>query len=107
AKSLDKAWGRVQRKRSHKTRNITLVLVGVGVGAAVAVVAIPKTRRWVMGPSGRTISETIEVDVPVSTAYNQWTQFEDFPLFMEGVDDVKQLDHTPPPRGASGAGKRN
>jgi uncharacterized membrane protein len=33
-----------------------------------------------------------EVAVPVSTAYNQWTQFEEFPLFMEGVEQVEQLD---------------
>ena len=38
------------------------------------------------------IEESIEVDVPVSTAYNQWTQFEDFPRFMEGVKEVRQLD---------------
>jgi len=36
--------------------------------------------------------ETIDVDVPVRTAYNQWTQFEEFPRFMEGVDEVTQLD---------------
>jgi uncharacterized membrane protein len=40
------------------------------------------------------IEESIEVNVPVSTAYNQWTQFEEFPRFMEGVDDVKQTDDT-------------
>ena len=34
----------------------------------------------------------IEVDVPVRTVYNQWTQFEDFPRFMEGVREVRQLD---------------
>ena len=39
-----------------------------------------------------TIEKSIEVNVPVSTAYNQWTQFEDFPQFMEGVKEVKQLD---------------
>jgi uncharacterized membrane protein len=38
------------------------------------------------------IRETIEVDVPVRTAYDQWTQFEEFPRFMEGVKRVKQLD---------------
>jgi uncharacterized membrane protein len=39
-----------------------------------------------------TIIETIELDVPVRTAYDQWTQFEEFPRFMEGVTTVKQLD---------------
>jgi uncharacterized membrane protein len=34
----------------------------------------------------------IEVDVPLSTAYNQWTQFEEFPEFMKGVKNVRQLD---------------
>ena len=39
-----------------------------------------------------TIEKSINVDVPLSTAYNQWTQFEEFPKFMEGVEEVKQLD---------------
>lgn len=38
------------------------------------------------------IEESIEVNVPVRTAYNQWTQFEDFPKFMASVHEVKQLD---------------
>ncbi|MBV8950468.1 MAG: SRPBCC family protein [Actinobacteria bacterium] len=41
-----------------------------------------------------TIEESIEVQVPVTTAYNQWTQFEEFPRFMEGVEEVRQLDDT-------------
>jgi uncharacterized membrane protein len=41
-----------------------------------------------------TIEQSIEVGVPVNTAYNQWTQFEDFPRFMEGVESIKQLDDT-------------
>jgi uncharacterized membrane protein len=38
------------------------------------------------------IVASIDVNVPVTTAYNQWTQFEEFPHFMEGVDSVIQLD---------------
>ena len=38
------------------------------------------------------IEQSIEVDVPANTAYNQWTQFEEFPKFMEGVKAVQQLD---------------
>jgi uncharacterized membrane protein len=41
-----------------------------------------------------TIEQSIELDVPVRTAYNQWTQFEEFPQFMEGVEEVRQLDDT-------------
>jgi len=97
--NLQNAWTQVEKKRSHKLRNFLLVFAGIG--AAVAAVA-PKAKKRVPklgdvvsgGPIPRTITESIEVDVPVSTAYNQWTQFEDFPLFMEGVDHVQQLDDT-------------
>jgi uncharacterized membrane protein len=40
------------------------------------------------------VEESVEIEVPVSIAYNQWTQFEEFPSFMKGVDEVKQLDDT-------------
>lgn len=39
-----------------------------------------------------TIATSIEVNVPVRIAYNQWTQFEEFPRFMEGVKEVHQVD---------------
>ena len=39
-----------------------------------------------------TIEQSIDVHVPVHTAYNQWTQFEEFPRFMEGVEEIRQLD---------------
>jgi uncharacterized membrane protein len=101
AESLQQAWDRVQKKRSHKLRNT--LLVAFGLGGIVAGVGVPQVRKWISGVLGkgaggasgpRTIVETIEVGVPVSTAYNQWTQFEDFPLFMEGVEHVQQLDDT-------------
>jgi uncharacterized membrane protein len=49
-----------------------------------------KKNRISQGTSS--IEESIEVNVPVRTAYNQWTQFEDFPKFMENVLEVRQLD---------------
>jgi uncharacterized membrane protein len=38
--------------------------------------------------------ESIDVNVPIQTAYNQWTQFEEFPRFMDGVEEVKQVSDT-------------
>src|SRR5262245_19117744 len=46
------------------------------------------------GDTSETIEETIEVNLPIHTVYNQWTQFEEFPRFMEGVESVRQLDDT-------------
>jgi uncharacterized membrane protein len=40
------------------------------------------------------IMDAVDVEVPVRTAYDQWTQFETFPKFMEGVKSVRQLDDT-------------
>jgi uncharacterized membrane protein len=97
SENLQGAWTRVEKKRSHKFRNT--VLLAAGGGAAAALYKL----RDRLGIGGfvdhahagiSTIDESIEVDVPVATAYNQWTQFEEFPLFMDGVDDVKQLDDT-------------
>jgi uncharacterized membrane protein len=39
-----------------------------------------------------TVEKSIDVNVPINVAYNQWTQFEEFPRFMEGVKSVRQLD---------------
>ena len=93
---LQAAWKRAQAKRtkSHGLRN-TLLLAGLGGGVALAL----RKRRTSMpsvsgGTTPRVIDASIEVDVPVSTAYNQWTQFEEFPRFMQGVEKVRQLDDT-------------
>jgi uncharacterized membrane protein len=115
--SLDKAWTRVEKKRSHKLRNVLILL---GIGGVAAAATRPEVRNKVTGavPSGnslggmtggttpRTLEESLEVNVPVSVAYNQWTQFEDFPLFMEGVEHVQQLDDTRLHWVASVAGKK-
>jgi uncharacterized membrane protein len=58
--------------------------------------------RWrvtVKGPERKerlvtTITKSIDVHVPVRTAYNQWTQFEEFPKFMGGVEEIRQIDPT-------------
>jgi uncharacterized membrane protein len=105
---LQNAAKRFEKKRSHKLRNTIFI-----AGATGAIAAIPQVRRFVLasfslnGSMPRTIEESIEVNVPVSTAYNQWTQFEDFPLFMEGVDHVQQLDDTRLHWVATVAGKTN
>jgi uncharacterized membrane protein len=104
---LQKAQRRVERRRSHKLRNSVVVLAGFG--AASAAVSLPSVRERILrvvgdlkdrGPSvvraagPTTVNEEIEIDAPLSTTYNQWTQFEEFPRFMEGVEEVKQLDDT-------------
>ena len=99
AADLQSAWTRVEsKKKTHKLRNSVLVLAGGAAATAGALKFKDKVTRLDGTGNGtggaRTIDESIEVEVPVSTAYNQWTQFEEFPLFMEGVDDVRQLDDT-------------
>ena len=107
SRQLQKAQKRAKRTRSHKLRNAVLLVTGAGI----VVAAVPTVRRraaalvsgrdnWAPGWSDAagsqrtTIEEEIEVAVPLTTAYNQWTQFEEFPNFMEGVDEVTQLDDT-------------
>jgi uncharacterized membrane protein len=41
-----------------------------------------------------TIEQSIEVEAPLRAVYDQWTQFEEFPRFMDGVEEVRQLDDT-------------
>jgi len=111
---LQGARARVEKKQSHKVRNLVLFLTGAGM----VVAAVPSLRNALskklrettpgslVGSSANTVVQEIEVDVPISTAYNQWTQFEEFPKFMEGVDEVKQLDDTLIHWAATVAGKK-
>jgi uncharacterized membrane protein len=108
-RELQRANQRLQRKRRNRRLMRSLLLA-----VPVAAVLVPQSRSWLrerlggakeatgkfagaVSPSGvrRTrIEEQIQLDVPVRTAYNQWTQFEEFPQFMEGVEEVRQLDDT-------------
>ena len=98
-RQLQRAQKRAQHKQRHTARNVAIVLAGTTV---VAAAAVPEVRRAVAkafrglaeSRRGAGVEQEIEVDVPVATAYSKWTQFEDFPSFMEGVDEVKQLDDT-------------
>jgi uncharacterized membrane protein len=107
-RNLQKASKQAQRKRRRRRIVRSALMI-----APAAALALPQSRRVLLGvfsngdASGRKrIEEHVEIDVPVSTAYDQWTQFEEFPLFMEGLDDVRQLDDTTLHWTASIGGKR-
>lgn len=67
-------------------RIVTITALAVG-GAMLA-----KQMKKSGGVGKSSVRETIEVDVPLRTAYDQFTQFEQFPQFMKSVHEVKQLD---------------
>jgi uncharacterized membrane protein len=75
-------------KKSAASR-VVYGLVGAAAAYSVARFAL-RVRQ--MNPVN--VQESIEVDVPLRTAYDQWTQFESFPRFMSGVQEVRQLDDT-------------
>ena len=56
--------------------------------------ALRNQLRHARGSRMSTTTESVEVNVPLSTAYNQWTQFEEFPRFMQDVESVRQIDDT-------------
>jgi uncharacterized membrane protein len=75
---------------------------GLSAGSALAALVVlgagtlylSKFLRQSTGGSMKSVEESLELEVPVSTAYNQWTQFEQFPQFMATVEQVRQLDDT-------------
>ena len=82
----------------HRTLDVQ-VPVGKTIAAAAAMAAgamlVTRLMQRARSTSATSsIRESIELEVPVSTAYNQWTQFEEFPRFMQSVEAVRQLDDT-------------
>lgn len=69
--------------------NRVVTVAALAVGGALLSKQMKKNKGSGMDSS---IIETIEVNAPVSTVYNQWTQFEDFPQFMASVHEIRQLD---------------
>jgi uncharacterized membrane protein len=70
---------------------------GAGLASVAALVAggLYVSNKLRTGPAGScTVEQSIDVEVPVRTAYDQWTQFEQFPRFMASVEEVKQVDDT-------------
>jgi uncharacterized membrane protein len=70
--------------------------VGAGITVALGALLLWALKRDTTSrkPGIQQTEETIDINVPVSTAYNQWTQFEEFPRFMPTVQSVKQVDDT-------------
>lgn len=60
--------------------------------AALAVGGMVLSKQLKKRSAGSSVVESIQCNVPASTAYNQWTQFEEFPRFMDNVHEVRQLD---------------
>jgi uncharacterized membrane protein len=94
---LDSAGERMRRKRGHRVRKVVFAALAAIAGALAVRPLLGWLSRQEAGSAGSglaTVNQSVDVNVPVSAAYNQWTQFEDFPRFMEGVDEVRQLDDT-------------
>ncbi|AXA90861.1 SRPBCC family protein [Massilia sp. YMA4] len=67
-----------------------LTLAALAVGGALLAKQLKKNGGKAESSS---VNESVTVDVPVRTAYDQWTQFEEFPKFMDSVHEIKQLDN--------------
>ncbi|MDB5821855.1 MAG: cyclase [Herminiimonas sp.] len=81
--------------RKGITRGVTIMLGRLATVAALAVGGVILSKKMKSSGGGQRPSSTdatIELDVPLSTAYNQFTQFEEFPQFMTSVQEVKQID---------------
>lgn len=73
--------------------NRIATVAAIAIGGVLLSKQFSKKSRG-LGGDRSTMEASVEVNVPVNTAYNQWTQFEDFPKFMENVREVRQIDDT-------------
>ncbi|WP_232533147.1 MULTISPECIES: SRPBCC family protein [Ramlibacter] len=71
-----------------------LALLGLAALVGGGLYLSRQLRHGTGTPRRSSVEESIELAVPVSTAYNQWTQFEEFPRFMASVEHVEQVDDT-------------
>lgn len=71
--------------------NRIVAVAAIAAGGIILSKQLKKSRQSGLSSSTQ---ESIDVNVPINTAYNQWTQFEDFPKFMDSVHEVRQLDDT-------------
>jgi uncharacterized membrane protein len=77
------------RKALHEaTKGWESGVLGIGIESELT----EKDKDQQKGGDMEHIEKTIEVDAPVNKVYDQWTQFEDFPEFMEGVEEVRKMD---------------
>lgn len=67
--------------------NRVLTVAAIAVGGMMLSKQLKKNRG-----NGSVVIESIQINVPASVAYNQWTQFEEFPRFMDNVHEVRQID---------------
>jgi uncharacterized membrane protein len=72
--------------------NRVVTVAALAVGGMMLKKQMEKKQGRMGASESSSITESIEVGVPVRTAYNQWTQFEDFPQFMASVTEIRQLD---------------
>lgn len=80
--------------------------VALGVGGYMMARYFNQRMTEAKNSPSRSVVQFVEVDVPVTRAYNQWTQFEDFPQFMANIESVRQIDDKTLHWSALIAGKR-